>query len=160
MQTGRLGRLQVLNTIPVCAGDVINLQGDFFMRMSPMRKPVEIPAYVDLFAFFAPHRWYSPVVDTAAAGVYSKENAFAAAVRDPSGNIDIATHPTITALTADHRALAASVDNLEPFHAVGQGFNFFNPQILSMYQSIWRAYFRDWRSDTQQDTATEAARAR
>ena len=54
MQTGRLGRLQVLNTIPVCAGDVMSLQGDFFMRMSPMRKPVEIPAYCDLFAFFAP----------------------------------------------------------------------------------------------------------
>ena len=76
MQSGRIGRMQVVSTIPVHAGDVINFSADFFLRFSPMRKPVEIPSEVDIFAFYAPTRWYTPDVHATPVAPYARENAW------------------------------------------------------------------------------------
>lgn len=158
MQSGRVGRMQVLSTIPVHAGDVINFSADLFLRFSPMRKAVEIPSQVDLFAFYAPHRWYCPEVDTAVTGEYAKENSWNYFVRRPdqAGSTpgDLASPPAISGLTEALAQTAAATDNMEPFHAIGQGANLTNPILLSIYQSIWRVFFRDYRSDVAQDDET------
>ena len=40
---------------------------------------------------------------------------------------------------------------MEPFHALAQGANLTNAILPSMYQTIWRSYFRDYRSDVATD---------
>ena len=56
MNVGQIGALQTLSTIPVVAGDTldINLQGVF--RLSPLRRNLYLDCMVDLFAFYVPHR--------------------------------------------------------------------------------------------------------
>lgn len=155
MQSGRIGRMQCLSTIPVCAGDVIDFSVDAFLRFSPMRKPVEIPSNVDFFAFYAPSRWYCPDVGTAPASgsVYAKENSWNHWIRRPDGARDVtdANVPKISGMTSSIAAMAAAADNMEPFHALAQGANLTNAILPSMYQTIWRSYFRDYRSDVAQD---------
>ena len=121
MQTGRLGRMQVLNTIPVCACDVINFNMDAFVRLSPMRKPVEIPLQFDMFAFYAPNRWACPLVDATATAPFAKPNAWAEVVRRPFEDNPVAAAPNIiygaTQQAADDNfgqavVDAASLDNM------------------------------------------------
>ena len=155
MQSGRIGRMQLLANIPVCAGDVIDFSVDAFMRFSPMRKPVEIPANVDFFAFYAPTRWYSPDVNSnpPTGKVYAKENAWNYFLRRPDEARDVtdAQVPKVRNVTTARVRDAAEQDNMEPFHALAQGPNLQNAMLLSMYQSIWRYYFRDYRSDVAKD---------
>ena len=142
MQSGRLGRMQVLSTIPVHAGDVINFSMDAFLRFSPMRKPVEIPAFVDLFAFYAPLRWYCADVTAAAVPPYGKENSWNYYLRRPdqaTAGSSYAPQYTITGVDNNIASQSAALDNMEPFHALGQGANLYNPVLLHMYQSIWRS---------------------
>lgn len=55
-QAGKIGRLQTITSIPVCAGDSleIDLQGVF--RLSPLRRNLTVDCILDLFAFYVPFR--------------------------------------------------------------------------------------------------------
>jgi hypothetical protein len=55
-QASKIGRLMTLSTIPIVAGDEmqVNLAGVF--RLSPLRRNLTVDAKVDLFAFYVPYR--------------------------------------------------------------------------------------------------------
>lgn len=56
MNVGNIGQLQTLSTIPVIAGDSIDIDVNAVFRLSPLRRNMYLDAIVDLFAFFVPHR--------------------------------------------------------------------------------------------------------
>jgi len=56
MNVGAIGALQTLASIPVVAGDSIELNLEAVFRLSPLRRPLYLDAMVDLFAFYVPHR--------------------------------------------------------------------------------------------------------
>lgn len=53
---GAIGALQTLSTIPVVAGDSMQLDLQGIFRLSPLRRNLTTDVTVDLFAFFVPHR--------------------------------------------------------------------------------------------------------
>lgn len=53
---GDIGKLQTLTTIPIVAGDGVDLNFEGVFRLSPLRRQLIIDCKVDLFAFFVPHR--------------------------------------------------------------------------------------------------------
>lgn len=55
-QVGRVGCLMTLSTIPIVAGDRIQLDGTGIFRLSPLRRNLTVDAKVDLFAFYIPYR--------------------------------------------------------------------------------------------------------
>jgi len=68
MNVGKIGCLQTIATVPVVAGDSMELNLESVFRLSPLRRPLYLDAMVDLFAFFVPHRHvyskYQGEVDT------------------------------------------------------------------------------------------------
>lgn len=55
-QVGAIGSLQGISTIPVVAGDSMELNASIVFRLSPMRRNLYLDTVVDLFAFYVPHR--------------------------------------------------------------------------------------------------------
>lgn len=53
---GHIGRLQTVSTIPVIAGDSLQLNLDGIIRLAPTRKEIVSECQVDFFAFYVPHR--------------------------------------------------------------------------------------------------------
>lgn len=53
---GDIGRLQTVSTIPVVAGDTMQIAYDAVVHMSPLRRALTLDAQTDLFAFFVPYR--------------------------------------------------------------------------------------------------------
>jgi len=53
---GKIGRLQTISTIPVVAGDSLEINLDGMVRLSPFRKEVVSETQVDICAFYIPHR--------------------------------------------------------------------------------------------------------
>lgn len=53
---GDIGRLQTLSTIPVVAGDSMELSYDAVVRLSALRRDLTLDAIVDIYAFFIPYR--------------------------------------------------------------------------------------------------------
>lgn len=53
---GQIGRLQTISTIPVIAGDSVQLNIDGIIRLAPTRKEIVSECQVDIFAFYVPHR--------------------------------------------------------------------------------------------------------
>ena len=54
--TGKIGRLQTLDLIPVYAGDSISYSLQAMCALSPLRQQLALDPRVDLFAFYRPHR--------------------------------------------------------------------------------------------------------
>lgn len=53
---GDIGRLQSMSSIPVVAGDSIQLSYDAVIRLAALRRDLTLDAQVDIFAFFIPYR--------------------------------------------------------------------------------------------------------
>ena len=54
--TGKIGHLQTVTTIPVIAGDSIELNLQGVLRLSPLRRQLVVDALCDMFVFYMPHR--------------------------------------------------------------------------------------------------------
>ena len=54
--TGKIGRLQTIDLIPVYAGDSISYSLQAMCALSPLRQQLALDPRVDMFAFFRPHR--------------------------------------------------------------------------------------------------------
>lgn len=69
--TGSLGRLKVLSTVPVLAGDSFELNYVGAFRLSPLRRGLAIDSNVDFFTFYIPHRhsYGQEFVDMLKAGI-------------------------------------------------------------------------------------------
>jgi len=53
---GNIGQLQTLMTIPVVAGDSMDINFAGVFRLSPLRQNLQLDCQVDLFGFFVPYR--------------------------------------------------------------------------------------------------------
>lgn len=113
---GRIGRLQTLTTIPVCAGDSIELSLQGVLRLSPLRRNLTVDALCDLFVFYQPHR-----------------HAYG---EDWENFILQGTDESITFPTVDF-----STNTLEHYGTCR--LTGVNPKwIVTMYNRIWNRYFR------------------
>lgn len=56
MQCGVIGSVTALSTIPVIAGDSIQINLGAVVRLSPLRRNMYVDCVVDQFAFYIPHR--------------------------------------------------------------------------------------------------------
>lgn len=54
--TGIIGRLKVLSTVPVVAGDSFELDTVGAFRLSPLRRGLSVDTNVDIFTFYVPYR--------------------------------------------------------------------------------------------------------
>lgn len=54
---GRFGQIQVLDVLPVIAGQSLSMRMNARAMLSPLRRPMGLDARVDTFGFFVPHRW-------------------------------------------------------------------------------------------------------
>ena len=54
VKAGDLGRLNVLNLMPVFPGDRVDYQSQIDFRMSPMHRQLTVPAQVDIFTAYQP----------------------------------------------------------------------------------------------------------
>lgn len=115
---GQIGKLQTLTTIPVLAGDSIQVQMTNIMRFSPLRRELSVDAQVDYFAFFVPHRhiygadWETMIKE----GVVSAE-----------------LMPTLAAGVDGKHYLATSL--IPTFGSVSKW-------LFAGYNRIWNRYFR------------------
>ena len=55
-QSGVIGSLMTMSTIPVIAGDSISINLQGILRLSPLRRNLTVDARVDLFGFYVPYR--------------------------------------------------------------------------------------------------------
>src|SRR5712692_7044172 len=53
---GQIGRLITISTTPVIAGDSFEMDAVGALRLSPLRRVVDIDSTVDIFTFYVPHR--------------------------------------------------------------------------------------------------------
>ena len=53
---GNIGQLQTIKAIPVIGGDSVSLDVQSIMRLSPLRRTLQVDAQVDYFMFFVPQR--------------------------------------------------------------------------------------------------------
>lgn len=54
--SGKVGRLQTVTSLPVYAGDSMNISLSMAMSLSPLRQPLAIDPRIDFYAFYRPHR--------------------------------------------------------------------------------------------------------
>src|SRR2546428_13768051 len=53
---GQIGRLITISTTPVIAGDSFEMDAVGALRLSPLRRGLDIDSTVDIFTFYVPHR--------------------------------------------------------------------------------------------------------
>src|SRR2546427_11885439 len=53
---GQIGRLITISTTPVIAGDSFEMDADGALRLSPLRRGLDIDSTVDIFIFYVRHR--------------------------------------------------------------------------------------------------------
>src|SRR2546427_11198097 len=53
---GQIGRLITISTPPVIAGDCFEMDAVVALRLSPLRRGLDIDSTVDIFTFSVPHR--------------------------------------------------------------------------------------------------------
>src|SRR6266576_4378597 len=53
---GQIGRLITMSTPPVIAGDSFEMDAVGALRLSPLRRGLDIDSTVDIFTFYVPHR--------------------------------------------------------------------------------------------------------
>ena len=55
-RVGKIGRVQTVSILPVCAGDSLEISLAGFLRLSPLRRAMILDAQYDIHCFFVPHR--------------------------------------------------------------------------------------------------------
>ena len=115
-QQGRIGRLQTISTIPIMAGDSMQISLSGILRLSPLRRQLVVDAIADFFIYYMPHRH-----------VYGD---------DWENFILQGTDEVITLDTIDFST--RSIEYLGTCRLTGV-----NPKwLVTMYNRIWNRYFR------------------
>ena len=130
MQCGQIGSLQGISTIPVVAGDSMELDLEGVFRLSPLRRNLYIDVQVDLFAFYVPYRQ-----------LYSNWTDFIKQGTDES--VTLGTH-----------TVHATQPNFCCGTKLAQGATV-PSWIMDGYTKIWNRYFKDPTDDTGDIDETE-----
>lgn len=127
--SGAIGRLKVLDTVPVIAGDSIEINALGAMRLSPLRRGLAVDTKCDVFTFYMPHRF-----------VYGND-VWTKFLKD-----GVAATPLPTIAAPAPQGVGSAVTN---FLGVNPGIGQTIPKWLWFtYASIWNNYFKaPWMSD-------------
>lgn len=138
--SGCIGRLKVLSTVPVVAGDSFKLDLVGAFRLAPFRRGLSVDSCVDIFTFYVPHRhtYGQSFVDVMKAGI------------PKTGS------PAL--LGTDALTVAPGIPALEKAAFLGTHSNTFNNNLpLYMYKSYLNIYNNYFKVPFQADFNTPLA---
>ena len=144
IKAGDLGRLQVLNLMPVFPGDRIDYQAQIDFRMSPMHRQLTVPAQVDLFTAYQPS-WQ--IYNDGTGGQYWADWLQSEGSEHDLPRVDLAPK-AVTGRTG-----VRSWGNLRamPFQTRTSGESEIWPYV--MYCNVWNRYCRPLRQGIEERPA-------